>query len=104
MRRVHGYVQAVDGVDLVIEPSKSIGLVGESGSGKTTLGRVALKLIEPTAGRIFFEGRDITALKGSDMRKTRARMQMVFQDPYSSFDPRASCPRASPNRCTHTWP
>ena len=89
MRRVHGYVQAVDGVDLVIEPSQSIGLVGESGSGKTTLGRVALKLIEPTAGRIFFEGRDITALKGSDMRKTRARMQMVFQDPYSSFDPRA---------------
>ena len=59
-----GYVQAVDGVDLVVDPGQSVGLVGESGSGKTTLGRLALKLIEPTAGRILFEGRDITASEG----------------------------------------
>jgi oligopeptide/dipeptide ABC transporter ATP-binding protein len=89
LRRVHGHVQAVDGVDLVVQRGQSVGLVGESGSGKTTLGRVALKLIEPTAGTIAFEGRDITRLKGAELRRIRVQMQMVFQDPYSSFDPRA---------------
>jgi oligopeptide/dipeptide ABC transporter ATP-binding protein len=89
MQRVRGHVQAMDGVDLTITRGESVGLVGESGSGKTTTGRVALKLVEPTSGSITFEGRDITTLKSGEMRGIRQRMQMVFQDPYSSFDPRS---------------
>ncbi|HEY7585662.1 MAG TPA: oligopeptide/dipeptide ABC transporter ATP-binding protein [Candidatus Deferrimicrobiaceae bacterium] len=81
-------VHAIDGVSLDVPGGKTVGLVGESGCGKTTLGRVALRLISPDSGRIRFEGRDITRLSGEDLRRTRRMMQIVFQDPYSSLNPR----------------
>jgi oligopeptide/dipeptide ABC transporter ATP-binding protein len=84
MLRVH----AIDGVSLDVPHGKTVGLVGESGCGKTTLGRVALRLIPPDAGRIRFEGRDITDLGGEELRRIRQRMQIIFQDPYSSLNPR----------------
>ncbi len=81
-------LKAVDNVDLTVAEGQSLGLVGESGSGKTTLGRIILKLIPFDAGRIVFEGQDITPFKGKQMRQVRKQLQMVFQDPYSSLDPR----------------
>src|SRR5947209_7640278 len=86
-RRVVGHVRAVDGVDLVVRAGTTTGLVGESGSGKTTFGRLVLRLLEPTAGEILFDGRDITELHGNELRTMRRNFQAVFQDPYSSFDP-----------------
>ncbi|CAM4151076.1 ABC transporter ATP-binding protein [Kibdelosporangium persicum] len=88
--RTVGYVYAVDGVDLAIRRGETYGLVGESGCGKSTLGRAMLKLTEPTAGRVVFDGIDLSAMKGEPLRTMRRRMQMVFQDPMSSLDPRQS--------------
>ncbi len=84
----HGYLPAVDGVSLDIAEGEVVGLVGESGSGKSTLGRLALRMYEPSAGTVTFEGEDITQLKGERLRRKRAQLQMVFQDPVSSLDPR----------------
>ncbi|MEX2557367.1 MAG: ABC transporter ATP-binding protein [Actinomycetota bacterium] len=90
IERKVGAVSAVDAVDLTIERGETLGLVGESGCGKSTVGKTILRLIEPTAGTITFDGQDITALTGEPLRRIRRRMQMIFQDPYSSLDPRQS--------------
>jgi|SRR5579883_1253699 oligopeptide/dipeptide ABC transporter ATP-binding protein len=81
-------VRAVDGVSISIRKGETMGLVGESGSGKTTLGRTIMRLIDPTKGEIFFDGVNITRLSGRSLKRYRRRMQMVFQDPYASLDPR----------------
>ncbi len=87
-QRQVGAIKAVDGVDFTMYKGETLGLVGESGCGKSTTGRAILQLYRPTDGHVFFEGVDITQTKGEDLRKMRRRMQMIFQDPYASLNPR----------------
>jgi peptide/nickel transport system ATP-binding protein len=90
LRRVRGHIKAVDGIDLTVGPGETVGLVGESGSGKSTVARLVLRLIDPTGGAVVVDGQDLGALRGRALRQARGEMQMVFQDPYSSLDPRST--------------
>jgi peptide/nickel transport system ATP-binding protein len=90
LQRVIGYIKAVDGIDLDVAQGETLGLVGESGCGKSTLGRSILRLVEPTEGTIEFDGRNITALNRRQMKPIRADMQIIFQDPVGSLNPRMS--------------
>ncbi len=88
LQRVQAWVRAVDDVSFFVRKGETLGLVGESGCGKTTLGRTILRLIEPTDGQVLFEGSDVAHMKPGDLKRARRDMQIIFQDPYSSLDPR----------------
>ncbi len=88
LQRVKAYVKAVDGLDFFVRKGETLGLVGESGCGKSTTGRSILQLYRPTAGEVLFQGKDLCKLQGEELRKMRRNMQMIFQDPYASLNPR----------------
>jgi peptide/nickel transport system ATP-binding protein len=88
LQRVVAWVQAVDGVGFTVREGETVGLVGESGCGKTTIGRTMLRLIEPTGGEVYYDGVDVFKLKGRALKAMRRNMQIIFQDPYASLDPR----------------
>jgi peptide/nickel transport system ATP-binding protein/oligopeptide transport system ATP-binding protein len=88
LQRVKDYVRAVDDVSFVVREGETLGMVGESGCGKTTVGRTMLRLIEPTSGSVVIDGKDVFKLGGSEMKAMRRNMQIIFQDPYASLDPR----------------
>lgn len=90
LRKASSFMKAVDGVSLDVRRGETLGLVGESGCGKTTLGRTVMRLTKATGGKIIFEGKDVTNAKGGQLKALRRKMQMVFQDPYASLDPRQS--------------
>ena len=90
LRRIHAYARAVDGVSFEIVPGQTLGLVGESGSGKSTLGRCVLRLLKIDDGELRIAGQDITKVSRRQLRVVRRNAQMIFQDPYSSFDPRST--------------
>ena len=81
LQRITGQVKAVDKVSFTIEKGDTLGLVGESGCGKSTLGRLLVRLLDPTAGHIFFEGQDLATLEGRDLQRLRSKVQIIFQDP-----------------------
>jgi ABC-type oligopeptide transport system ATPase subunit len=88
LSRDKGWVKAVDGVSLSVDQGKTLGLVGESGCGKSTTGRALMRLIEPTSGSVTFEGTDVLSLTGRDLKAFRRQVQIIFQDPYASLNPR----------------
>ena len=89
-----GILHAVDDVSFTIEEGKTLGVVGESGCGKSTTGRAILRLLEPTAGRVTFDGVDVAGLNAEELRKMRTNMQIIFQDPFSSLNPRMTVSQA----------
>jgi oligopeptide transport system ATP-binding protein len=103
LRKV-GDVHAVCGVSFSVGRGETLGIVGESGCGKSTTGRLALGLMPPTAGSVHFDGHDVLAMKGKDLRVLRRRMQMVFQDPFAPSTRASRSGRASPSRCGSTGP
>ncbi len=104
-KKSNAYVHAVDGVSFDIYKGETLGLVGESGCGKSTTGRTVLQLFKPTSGSVIFEGKDLTALKGSELRSVRKDLQMIFQDPYASLNPRMTVGQiiGEPMEIHHTY-